>query len=435
MPSPSLSDAVRAAEVLLRHWIGLDVTTIGRAALERAVRIRMADAGVQDVVAFIDLLESDSGERDRLVEEIVVAESWFFREPRVFDLLGRFAVARAGLPQRGPLRVLCAPCAAGEEPYSVAMTLLEAGLPASSFTIDAVDVSRACLARAAAATYPSNAFRNADHGFRDRWFLPDGAAARLHDAVRTAVNFSWGNVLDESFATGRAKYDVVLCRNLLIYLTAEARTRVERALDGLLMPDGILVLGAAEPAILRGPWIPAAEQTSCVLRRGPRATASPADGHGPPRPAVAGRASVRPAAGPPGASTEDARPVGAVVARLEPPGTGTARPVAAATEHVVREAGRLANLGRHGEALRLCQGHERESGPSADVFFLMAMIHQSAGDHDRAEGCLHRTLSLDPGHEDALLSLALAASRRGDTVMAEHYRKSAARAFSRRGSP
>ena len=436
MPPAPHSAAVRAAEALLRRWIGLDVATIGQSTLERAVRVLMEAAGQRDPQAFVDRLTADTAERDRLVEEIVVAESWFFRDPQVFEVINRFASTRMGLPARRPFRVLCVPCAAGEEPFSVAMSLFDAGLPAPWFTIDAVDISRTGLERAAAATYVANSFRTVDLSFRDRWFRDAGTAWRLDDAVRRSVTFSWGNILDDAFATDRDPYDVIFCRNLLIYLTPEARIQVERVFDRLLRPDGILVLGAAEPPILRGPWIPVGERSSFTLRRGVAARrAEPPPAAGLPSPTVLGEDGIaddRP-------ERQDApaivKPLDAT-APLPADGNRTASdddPAApTATDTVLREAGRLANCGRHAEALRLCERHANESRPAPEVLFMMAMLHQSVGDLDRAESCLHKTLSVDAGHEEALLALALVASRRGDTALAEHYRHSAARAFARK---
>ena len=74
----------------------------------------------------------------------------------------------------------------------------------------------------------------------------------------------------------------------------------------------------------------------------------------------------------------------------------------------------------------------RALAPAPELFFLMGILHQSAGDLDRAEGCFHKTLYLDAGHEEAHLALALVARRRGDATMAEKYRQSAARAAARK---
>jgi chemotaxis protein methyltransferase WspC len=409
-------------EALLREWIGLDAATVGRPAVQRAVRQRMEAMGMADATAFARRLRSDTAARDQLVEEVIVAESWFFRDRQVFEFVADFAVTRAAVPGHSPVRILCAPAAGGEEPYSVAMALLEAGLSPDQFTIDAIDISRRALERAAAGRYSPNAFRNADLSFRDRWFVAEAGHAVLTDAVRRRVRFEWANILDASFTAGRPGYDIVFCRNLLIYLTDDARRRVEAQVDALLARDGLLILGAAEPPIMRGDWIPAGTASVFALRRGVHAAPRPPApaGHWPRRPPVA-------------------RPPLAPVPPRPPAAAGGDRPAAAASpvdlEAVLAEAGRLANAGRLAEAIEYCQTQRRAVPPSPELFFLMGMIHQSAGDPDRAEGCFHKTLYLDGDHEEAHLALALAARQRGDRAMAEKYRQSAARAAARKGAP
>lgn len=413
--------AVDHAAAALRAWIGLDPDTIGRAAIERAVRqaCRTEPGAAPD--GFVARLATDAPLRERLVEEVVVAESWFFRDPPVFEFLRRLAATWVGKPQRVPLRVLCVPCAAGEEPYSVAITLLDAGLAPDRFTIDALDVSRVGLGRAQDARYSVNAFRNADLGFRDRWFRQAGGVWELSPVPRDAVRFAWGNLLADDFLPNAAAYDVVLCRNLLMYLSGEARRRAEQVLDRLVAADGVLVLGAAEPPILRGDWVPAAATSMFSLRRGR------------PVPFVQSPAAPAPA---PRLRTDAVAPGGA-----QPPAGLSAQSAAAAATStaggdavdVVREAGLLANAGRHAEAIALCRRHESAAGPSAAVTFLLAMLHQATGDADRAEDCLRKTLYLDPVHDEALLALALAAHRRGDAAGAEHFRRAAVRALARKG--
>lgn len=414
-PSAVHAADVAAVEAVLRDWIGLDATTIGTAAVERAIRTRMTAAGVADVATYAARVRSDAGERDLLVEEVVVGESWFFRDQQVFAFVADVAATRASLPGRGPVRVLCAPCAGGEEPYSVAMALLDAGLTPAQFTIDAVDVSRAALARAARGRYSANAFRNADCSFRDRWFTADGSGAVLAATVRDCVAFSQANVVDESFTDGRAPYDVIFCRNLLIYLTTEARGRIEAALDRLLTRDGVLVLGAAEPPILKGDWLPAGTAAVFAMRRGVRPVALQA------APNV--RTGTRRPPPPPPPREPAAAP---------PPAVDPPPPTLA---DVLAEAGALANRQRHAEAIELCERCRQRLAPAPELFFLMGMLHQATGDLDRAEGCFHKTLYLDAAHDEALLALALLATRRGDVRMAETYRQSAARVLARKETP
>jgi chemotaxis protein methyltransferase WspC len=423
--APLTAEACRLAEAFLERSIGLDSQTVGSGTIARAVRMRMNACGEPDEGAFLARLSRDAEERERFIDEVVVPESWFFRDQQVFDYLRQLASAYAQSPRPTPLRVLCVPCAAGEEPYSVAIAFLEAGLSPDQFRIDATDVSHTSLRRAAAATYSANAFRAADISFRDRWFRERDAAAELDEAVRTQVHFSWGNLLDQSFATDREPYDIIFCRNLLIYLTADARSRAEQVLDRLLAPDGILVLGAAEPPILRGSWRPVASNAVFTLRRGtattnrfPAALPLPAS-----PPATSTGAGVRPSSVPPSPRSPD-----------RPPAKEAVDSDPLSVDDVLREAGSLANAGRHAEALALCSRSQQTAGPSARVFFLMGMLHQAVGELERAEACLQKTLYLDANHDEAFLSLAHIASQRGDDRMAEQYRRSAARVLARKGA-
>lgn len=418
------AEACACAEALLERWIGLDADTVGSSAIARAVRMRMEACGETDERSFLARLERDAEERERFIDEVVVPESWFFRDQQVFDFLGQWATTPAQMARPTTLRILCVPCAAGEEPYSVAMALLAAGLSADHFRIDAIDVSQAALRRAAAATYSNNAFRAADVAFRSRWFREQGAAAELDEAVRKPVHFSWGNLLDASFAADREPYDIIFCRNLLIYMTADARGRAEQALDRMLAADGILVLGAAEPPILKGSWRPVAGNSVFTLRRGTEATdRSPGMLHRPPSPsAVSAMTVLRPARVPP-----SSLPAGL------PPADETHAARTATVDDVLREAGSLANESRHHEALSVCLRHQQTVAPSARVYFLMGMLHQAVGDLEQAEACLQKTLYLDANHDEAFLSLAMIASQRGDDRTAEHYRRSAARVLARKG--
>jgi len=404
----SSTRACRPAETFLERWIGLDPQIVGSNAIAHAVRVRMEARGESDEETFLARLARDATEQGRFIDEVVVPESWFFRDPQVFHVLRQRAATFAATPGQAPLRILSVPCAAGEEPYSVAMAFLEAGLSADQFRIDAADVSHAVLRRAAAASYSANAFRGDDVSFRDRWFHAQGSAAVLDESVRKLVHFSWGNLLDESFAADSQLYDIVFCRNLLIYLTAEARCRVEQTLDRLLAPDGLLMLGAAEPPILRGSWSPVSGNAAFALRRGAPTT------HRFPVPPVMQRPTVT-------APLRQSVPDSPVAPQ---PPTG---------DDLLHEAHELANAGRHAEALEACHRHQQATGPSAAIFFLMGMLHQAAGDLERAEAFLHKTLYMDPAHDEAFLALAVVATQRGDDQMAEHYRQSGARVRSRKG--
>lgn len=455
--SPDSFTPTAAAEEMLRRWIGLDPNTIGAAAIRRAVRLRMLAVEIDDLGTYLRRLEGDVGERDRLVEEVVVAESWFFRDPQVYEQLRRFAVAR--LSNASPdmsLRILSVPCAAGEEPYSIAMTLLDLGYGPDRFRIDAIDISRVALSKARAGRYSPNAFRNADTTYRDRWFHTEKGVAVIDESVQRCVRFAWANVLDErlldeALGVWRSSYDVVFCRNLLIYLTLDARQAVERAIGLLLKPDGMVVVGAAEPAILRDGWVPCATGSTFTLRRATRAPGAvvrpfaaapgpaveaPAPPTGSPLPAGGGRgAEVQAPGAPPrvAAAAPSPAPAAPVIdVTGAAPGRDAAPP--RPLREVIAEANTLANGRRFSEAIALCEAYQQSGPPAAELFFLTGMLHQSLGRADLAEDCFHKTLYLDAAHEEALLALSLLAAGRGDHRRAEQFRDSARRVLERKGA-
>jgi chemotaxis protein methyltransferase WspC len=422
---------------VLSRWIGLDATTLGSASLTHAYQRRLEASGLQDLESLQTLVECDSRERDLLVEEVVVSESWFFRDEQTFSFLEAFVRLILDTGRRRPVRILSIPCACGEEPYSIAMRLFDAGIRPDAFCIDAFDVSRTCLKRAALGHYSANAFRNADQSFRRRWFREEGSHSVIDPVIRSQVQFAWGNLLDRDFAAGQAPYDVIFCRNLLIYLTADARRHVAESLDRLLAADGALVLGAAEPPILGGRWMPTGSSSMFALRRRSATenesgrfpcTAEPAD-----LPQRLPSPVQKPSARPPlrtssPLSPRSSVPIGGHAAN------DTGHNLQTELAGLLEKAGALANNGRHSEAIRLCEEHARNAGPSPTLFYLLGSLYQATGNLDRAEGCFHKTLYLDPLHEEAALALALVAGSRGDERMAESYRETATRIFTRKAS-
>jgi len=444
------------AEDLLRQWIGLDPSTLGHAAISRAVLTRMTKLGVDNAETYLADATSDATERNNLIEEIVVPESWFFRDPQVYAFLKTFASERAAMPGRSPVRILSAPCAAGQEPYSIAMCLLDAGMSPNDMAIDAIEISHVCLGKAGAAEYSANAFRTADLSFRDRWFSRHDGSFALQGSVRRCVRFSWANVLDESlvtdaFASGRAPYDIIFCRNLLIYLTPAARSKVEQSINTMLQPDGVVVVGAAETPILKGDWVPASDTTVFVLRHGGRDTTAQS--------AQKTRTALRP--GFLNEPSADARPafsppvhapkMTAAEAVMTPPQPTLEPDTAVASEaareagdakdesshpviELIRQANALANARQFTAALTMCETYQNQQPPSSELFLLMGMIHLSTGDVAKAATNFHKTLYLDPQNEEALLSLSILSAHGGDTAWADHYRQAAARVFARKGA-
>lgn len=325
-----------------------------------------------------------------LVEEVLVHETWFFRDPGVFDALASFARQRGG-----PLRVLSAPCSTGEEAYSCAIALQEVGLARDACTIVGVDVSERALARARAARYGPSSFRSTRTGWEDHALsAPDERGTRLvTETLRERVQFRCANLVEPRALEDEAPFDVVLCRNLVVYLTPEARARLARTLARRLAPGGVLFLGHAEELAGFERWGPASglafRAASAVLRALPE-----------PKAAATPPASALP-----------------VVPAQEPRALETARA--------------LADRGRLDEALAHAERAVREARDvraSARAYTLLGSIESARGRASEALRAWQRAVYLDPSDEVAVVSLATALRTSGELVRADALLDSLARA-------
>ena len=232
-------------EQLLARSIGLDSNSIGISAVDRAVRERMRISRVPSIESYWEYLRDSSAELQELIETVVVPETWFFRDEESFATLIRTTLE---LQERtsATLRFLSIPCSTGEEPYSIAMALRDAGIARGRFHVDAVDISGRVLAHARRGIYGRNSFRSHNLAFRERYFRPVSEGYALVESISSAVSFHQGNVVPVNCRFLHGPYDAIYCRNLLIYLDRPAQARVLQTLSSLLAPDGMLFVGPVE---------------------------------------------------------------------------------------------------------------------------------------------------------------------------------------------
>lgn len=404
---------MKRIESLLNREIGLSARSIGSSAVEAAVKLRLRARGVDEISGYLALLEGDPSERTALVEEIVVSETWFFRDEEVFKALRRHAAA--WLMRDKPLRVLSLPCATGEEAYSVSITLLEGGLRPSRFSVRGVDVSDRALSHARRGEYGKNSFRGVDALAQAGYFEAVGTSRRVVDAARAPVTFARGNVLDSSMFAARS-FDVILCRNLLIYLDPPARARALDNMWGFLSDEGLLFAGHAEAVEQMDPrfqrmadTVPFAYVKQTRERQdGARPGSTTGRQAAAARSAVAAKASAR--------KRPEARPAAAA-------DTGARQAVAS-----LERATELANRGRLDDARQVCERTIAQAGASPDAHCLLGIINNAAGKRDEAIASFNKALYLDQGHHDSLVHLALLHEQRGESAVAANFRRRAERA-------
>ena len=218
----------------------LDAGRIGWTIESRRRRLSLPDPG-----EYLAHLQSSSEELDHLIDALVIQETRFFRDHAVFEQI-RIWAEGAAAAGRQTLRILCAPCSTGQEAYSVAAILRLAGIPLSDFRIDAFDISRAALSIAHRGIYPAGALEHVPDDFRRMCGELRGDHWRIHDDLRCRIRFERRNLAVPDALDDESGYDLVLCRNLFIYLHASARATLADSLSRALRPGGRLIIGTGD---------------------------------------------------------------------------------------------------------------------------------------------------------------------------------------------
>lgn len=236
-------------ESVLKEAMGLNISSVGPSSLKHAIARRMRDLEMDNTLKYLQLIKSSTPELNELIEEVAVNETWFFRDEAPFIALRDFALNYCKNNKGQPLRMLSIPCSTGEEPYSMAISLIEAGIPPHSFAIDAVDISRRSLAIAQQGIYRNHSFRGPQAQRHQVHFTKTKQGFALKKNIKGLVRFHRGNLINLSRPLTTTTYQVIFCRNLLIYLDASFHQRAINTFDSLLANNGLLFIGHAEAGL------------------------------------------------------------------------------------------------------------------------------------------------------------------------------------------
>ncbi|QIZ73427.1 CheR family methyltransferase [Oxynema aestuarii] len=396
--SASIRDRVAA---LLGQQLGWDLATLGDTSLDRAIARRMRDGAIADLPTYWQQLQHSRQEWQALIELLVVPETWFFRDRHAFDGLQHYARRQwRDRPSGEALRLLSLPCSTGEEPYSIAIALCEAGLSRERFTIEAIDLSQGAIDRARRRTYSDRAFRGQSFDLRDRYFEKTADGYQLAAAIGDRVQFYRSNPLEPLFQYRQTPYHVIFCRNLLIYLHQSARLRLLQVLEALTLPEGLLFVGSSETAIVSSHaprFAPLREPLCFAYRRVDRHDVKP------PPPTTTARSQATPPRRP-------SAPLKSGDRFTRPPSSNLPKPQPQSLSSI-RD---LANAGDLETALNLCLSYLKQEPTSAEAYLLCGEIHTSRRCEDEAERCFEKALYLSPHSYEALVHLKLLAEKRGN---------------------
>ena len=329
----------------------------------------------------------------RLIDEVTVNETFFFRHADELFLLDWHALAEAALARgSSAIRVWVAGCSSGEEAYTLAMLAHKSFAPeAPPVTIVATDISDSVLTRARRGEYSARATRAVPAELRQRYFAPVGDRLSVSSTLRRMVRFERHNLTRDTLPAA-GPFELITCRNTLIYFDADVAARVVGSFNQSLAPGGQLILGAADRISAR-PSAPARPTTDRPVRRSqPR-----------PRPERRRRLPV-----------VDASPA---------PAAGSPSP-----EDAIRAA---ADAGRLEEVIALTGAVLAQNPLDARASFMRGLAELGAGNPQAAAVSLRRAVYAEPGFGMAAFKLGRALELCGERAGAIQAYRQALRAISR----
>lgn len=412
-----------AIEALLQQKIGLDAKTIGSRTIAKSINRRMSNCSLSDLTTYFELLQTSRKELDALIEDIVIPETWFFRDRKPFDFLSYYVKTEwSPTHKEQPLRILSVPCSTGEEPYSIAITLLEAGLTSKNFCIDAVDISKKSIFLAQQGVYNQNSFRGCTTAFQKQYFTQIDNSYHLNQTIINNINFISANLLDSQSLKAKKPYHVIFCRNLLIYLDQSARKQVIQVLNQLLNNNGLLFIGYSETGqILQPDFVPVRYPAAFAFRK---------DNHQfsdmPPKSYLKNINLPKAAIQSP--STKNVLNYTPNNEKIKDSHSTITNPLnshekllaneikvsSSNSESLLDIARNFADQGQLKEAAALCKAHLSENPTNVETYFLLGQVYQAEGDEQQAEQYFQKAIYLAPQHYEALIHLALLKEYHGD---------------------
>jgi len=270
MPDVTMSPQVFAIlSDLIEERLGLCYAPADKGLLEPKIAVRALELGFDSALDYYYHLRYDDStgtELNALADTLVVNETFFFREhDQVHAVLSTFVLPMIDRGLRP--RIWCAACSTGEEPLTVAMWLADRGL-LEQVDLVASDISDIALAVARAGRYRQRSLRQVPRDVDPaRWIEPERDALIVHPRLRSAIRWHKLNLIDQDAVRGMGEFDVILCRNILIYFRDETVRRVVSQLAGRLKANGVLLVGVSESLMRFGTELKCEEHNGAFVYR------------------------------------------------------------------------------------------------------------------------------------------------------------------------
>jgi chemotaxis protein methyltransferase CheR len=225
----------------LSRLCGIDLSQYKRTQMERRIRSFAERRGITRLAEYLGVLRDSAEELDAFLDRVTINVSQLWRNPEQWELLARRVLPE--LASRPRLRAWSAGCSYGAEAYTLAAVCAEV-LPGARVEIAGTDIDRRVVERARAGTFSADDARDVPRDQRGRWFSECDGVLHADARLRAMCRFDVGDLL--TMRPARQLYDLVLCRNTVIYFTPEVRDALHARIAAALVPGGYLMVGSTE---------------------------------------------------------------------------------------------------------------------------------------------------------------------------------------------
>ena len=224
----------------------IDLNAYKEKQMKRRIDTLIAKNGISGYENYVQLLKKDSDKFEEFVNYLTINVSEFWRNPEQWKVLEESVIPELMKKSGKNLKIWSAACSTGDEPYSLAMVLSDF-IPLSQIQIIATDLDKEVLDKAKKGYYQEKSIRGLPEKYRKKYIEDDGSGViRVKQEIRNCVTFKEHNLLKDTYESG---FHLIVCRNVLIYFTEEAKDEVYYKFAKAMKPDGILFVGSTEQII------------------------------------------------------------------------------------------------------------------------------------------------------------------------------------------
>lgn len=242
--------------VKIKKLTGIDLSLYKEAQMKRRLTSLYEKKGYSNFRNYFNYIEEDQIGLNEFLDRMTINVSEFYRNAKRWDILNKKILPRL-IKNTDRIKIWSAACSTGDEPYTLAM-ILSQHMPLSKVTILATDLDENVIARAKLGIYHERALNEMPLEMKRKYFDKEGDFYRIHDDIKRAVVFKKHNLLADSFDTN---YDLIVCRNVLIYFTEEAKEMLYMKFSRSLKNEGVLFVGSTEQIFSVGKYGFEAEDT------------------------------------------------------------------------------------------------------------------------------------------------------------------------------